>query len=126
MAISSGLAFGIQSVLGDVFKIIGPVIARRAIQIGRPESLHRLKESALVSRAFEIFAAGEHQVLEQMRETRFAGLLILGTDVVPNVHRDDRRLVVFVHEQRQPVFQHELFVRNIDVEIGNGILPAPR
>ncbi|MCG3120209.1 MAG: hypothetical protein ALAOOOJD_02834 [bacterium] len=93
-----------------ILKIIGAIFIRRAVQIGRPELLHHF-EIILI----EIFAAIEHQMLEQMRKAAFAGFLILRTDVVPHIHRHDRRFVIFVHDERQPIGQHEFLVRNVDV-----------
>ena len=45
----------------------------------------------------------EHQVLEQMREAGVSRLLVLGTDVVPDVDRDDRTVVIFVEEHVEAV-----------------------
>ena len=39
-----------------------------------------------------MFGAFEHQVLEQMREPPLVALLVLGTDVIPEVHRHDRQV----------------------------------
>jgi hypothetical protein len=47
-------------------------------------------------------------VLEEVREAGFARLFVLGADVIPDVDRDDRRFVILVDEQREPVRQHEL------------------
>src|SRR5262245_43297097 len=52
-------------------------------------------------------------MLEQVREARLAGLLVLRADVIPDVDGDDRRLVVLVDEQRQPVLERELLVGNV-------------
>ncbi len=34
--------------------------------------------------------------------------------MIPDVDRDDRRLAVFVHDQRQAVVQHELLIRDVE------------
>jgi hypothetical protein len=61
-----------------------------------------------------MLGAVEHQVLEQMRKSRATRPLILAAHVVPDVHGDDRRLVILVHDEREPVGQHMLGVRDID------------
>jgi hypothetical protein len=45
-------------------------------------------------------------MLEQVRETGFARLLILLT-VIPEVDRHDGRAAILVHNQRQPVGQND-------------------
>ena len=45
----------------------------------------------------------EHDVLEQVREAGLAGLLVLGSDVVPDVDGDDRREVVLGDDEAQAV-----------------------
>ena len=46
-----------------------------------------------------------------VRPARF----VLAADVVPDVHRDDRRLAVGVHDHAQAVGQGELLVRDVDL-----------
>ena len=89
-------------------EIVGAVLIGGAVEVGRSDSLQSL-EIVVV----EVFAAIEHQVFEEVRETGLAGLLIFRAHVIPDVHGDNRRLVVFVHDYRQAVRQHELFVWNI-------------
>src|ERR1035438_7707889 len=43
------------------------------------------------------------------------GPLVLRSDVIPDVHCDNGRLVVFMHDQGQPVLQDKFLVGNIDV-----------
>ena len=43
-----------------------------------------------------------------MREPGAARTLVLAADVVPDVHGDHGRLVVLVHDEREPVVEHEL------------------
>src|SRR5215472_19130345 len=55
-----------------------------------------------------------------MRETRFARLLVFRADVIPDVHGDDGRLVVFVDDQRETVVEHEFFKGDVDLGAGLG------
>src|SRR3989449_401037 len=71
-----------------------------------------------------MLAAVEHQVLEQMRESRPAGPLVLRAHVIPDVHGDDRRLVILMNEQRQAVFQHKALIRDRDGRRLRGARPA--
>ena len=45
----------------------------------------------------------EHQVLEQVREARAAGLLVLRSDVIPDRQVHDRRRVILEEDDLQPV-----------------------
>ena len=63
-----------------------------------------------------MLASAEHQVLEQVRKSGLAQLLVFRADVIPRVNRHDRRLVVLVHDHRQAVAQHEFLKWNIDVD----------
>ena len=94
---------------GDILEVIGPVVIRGAVLVGRADALEWLEVIVV-----EVLAAVEHQVLEEMREPGASRLLVLGAHVVPDVHGNNGRLVVFVHEQRQPIFQHEPLIRNGD------------
>ena len=105
----------------DVFEIVGAVVVGRAVLVRRADALERLEVVVV-----EVLAAVEHQMLEQMREPRAAGLLILGTHVVPDVHGDDGRLVVLVHQQRQAVFQNEPLVRDRNWRRRCGCDASPR
>ena len=51
----------------------------------------------------DVPGALEHHVLEQVREAGPAGLLVLGSDVVPEVDRDDGREVVLGDDHAQAV-----------------------
>ena len=68
---------------GKVFVIVGPVRGGRAVD-ARPEPLERLEEVARI-----VLRPLEHEMLEEMGEPALASLLVLGADVVPEVHRDD-------------------------------------
>ena len=45
----------------------------------------------------------EHHVLEQVSESAATGALVLGAHVVPGIHGNDGRLVIFMDNQRQAV-----------------------
>jgi hypothetical protein len=62
-----------------------------------------------------VLAAVEHQVLEQVRESRSARRLVLRADVVPDRDGDDRGLVVLVHDHPQPVVQAKLGERDVGI-----------
>ena len=91
------------------FEIVGAVGIGRAVEIGRANLLQRFKEVAR-----RIFRTVEHQMFEQMRKTRLARGFVLRSDAIPDRHRDDRRLVIFVHDHAQSVVEREALVRNID------------
>ncbi len=80
--------------VGNVLEVVGAVFVGGAVQIGGADPLDGLKIVVVV-----VLAAVEHQMLEEMREAGRARLLVLGADVIPDVHRDDRRLVILVHDQ---------------------------
>ena len=58
----------------------------------------------------------EHDVLEEVGETGLARHLVLRADVVPEVHRDDRREMVLCDDDPQPVV--EMVVAECD--LGDG------
>src|SRR5580700_2606050 len=100
----------VESGGGNIFKKVGAVEGSRTVQIGRAHGLESLDVHA-----FGVFAAAKHQVLEKMREARLSGLLVLGADVVPEVDRNDGRLVILMHDDGESVIESELLVRDIDV-----------
>ena len=93
-----------------VLEVVGAVLVGRAVEVGGADAFHRLEVVVV-----EVLGSVEHQVLEQMREACLAGLFILGTDVVPNVDRNDRSLAVLMHEESESVVQNELLERNFDL-----------
>ena len=93
-----------------ILEIIRAVVVGRAVQVRGADALHGLDIAAL-----RMVAAAKHQVLEKMRETRLPQLFVLRPHVIPGVDRDNRRLVVLMHNQRKPVLQHKFLVRNIHV-----------
>jgi hypothetical protein len=54
----------------------------------------------------------EHDVLEEVGEARMPRLLVLGADVVPEVHRHHRREVVLRDDQAEAVGQ--AFIGELD------------
>ena len=50
-----------------------------------------------------------------MGEASLARVLILGADVVPEVGRDDWRLVILMHDDAQTILERELLERNIQI-----------
>ena len=50
----------------------------------------------------------EHQVLEQVREAGVARPLVLRPDVVPEVDRDDRHVVILVQDHVEAVGERVL------------------
>ena len=96
-----------------VLEVVGAVFVRRAVQVGGADALERALELLVV-----VLAPVEHQVLEQVGEAGPAGALVLRADVIPDVDRDDRRLVVLVDEHGQAVRQHEPLVGDVDGGLG--------
>ena len=94
----------------DVLEVVRAVEVGGAVHVGGAHPVERLEVVVV-----EVLAAVEHQVLEQVREARLAELLVLRSDVVPDVHRHDRRLVVLAHDQREPVVEDELLVGDVDL-----------
>jgi hypothetical protein len=58
----------------------------------------------------DVGRAFEHEVLEEMGETRAARLFVLGSDVVPELEVDDRRGMILVRDNGQPVVEPFLAV----------------
>jgi hypothetical protein len=65
-------------------------------------------------------------VLEEVSETGLAGDLVLRSDVVPDVEGNDRRLVVLVDDQRQPVVEGEFLEGDVDLAVSAASRGAPR
>jgi hypothetical protein len=82
-------------------EVVGPVLAGGPVQVGRADPLQHLEVVVV-----EVLGAIEHEVFEEVGEAGLPEPLVLGPDVVPDVHGDDRRLVVLVHHQREAVGQH--------------------
>ena len=84
----------IEGRCGHVFEVVSAVVVGGAVQVGGADFFHGVNVTA-----GGMFAAAEHQVLEEMREAGFARLFVFRADVVPEVHGDDGRLMVFVDNQ---------------------------
>ena len=87
----------LECVAGHGLVIDRVVLARRAVQVGA-QLLERHEVIAVV-----VLRALEHHVLEEVGKAGSAGLFVLRADPVPEIDRDDRRLVVFVKQDRQAV-----------------------
>ena len=92
---------------GHDFPIVRPISVGRAVQ-RRPCRLQRLKEAAVV-----VLRPFEHQMLEQMREARVTGTLVLRSDVIPDVDRDDGTPVRFVQQHVEAIGERMLAERNV-------------
>jgi hypothetical protein len=57
-----------------------------------------------------VLGAVEEEVLEEVREAGATALLVARTDVVPEVHRDQRHAVVLKHDHAQAVVERERLV----------------
>ena len=88
--------------------VIGPVGVRGSVE-QRTRLLQRLKEAAVV-----VLGTLEHQVLEQVRETRAPGAFVLRADVVPEVDRDDGHPPIFVDDDVQAVGEGAFGVWQLD------------
>ncbi len=95
----------LQGGAGDGLEVIGAVEPRRAVVIGRA---HFREVLEVVIR--RVFRAVEHQVFEQVGKAGLAFRLVLGADIVPYRHVDDRRLAVFMHQHGEAVCQLELLI----------------
>ena len=95
-------------------EIRGAVVRRRAV-VAAADALGEL----VVQPVRHVARPGEHDVLEQVREPRAAGQLVLGPDVVPEVDRHGRRRAVGGQNDRQAVRKRVAFERNPD-RVGPG------
>jgi hypothetical protein len=68
--------------------------------------------------AGHVLRALKHHVLEEMRETCPAGLLVRRPDVIPEVHGHERKPVIFAQDHVQAVRQRELLVVNFQRAAG--------
>ena len=76
-------------------------IRRRRRVVATATALHARVELA----RRHLLRPHEHQVLEEMREARPLRWLVLRSDVVPEVDRDERQSMVFVKDDRQTVVE---------------------
>ena len=98
MRSASSFTARLDAVGGEELVVVGPVDPRRRVRLGAA-----LLELAVEVARLEVLGLVEHQVLEEVREPRLAGLLVPRADVEPGVVRDDRRARVDEHEHREPV-----------------------
>ncbi len=99
-----------------VLEIVGAVGVGGAVLIGGADQFEGFEEFALV-----VFRALEHQVFEQVRETAAAERLVLGSDVVPDVDGDDRRLTVGMHDHTQAIRQGEFLIGDVHGRGAGGV-----
>ena len=66
----------------------------------------------------------KHQVLKQMRKTRPPRLLILRTDVKPQICRHYRQRIIPNQIHIQSILEHKMFKRNIHALLLHGHLPT--
>ena len=113
--------FGKQRIIDcrdrHIFEIVGTVFVRGAVQVGCTDTLHGFDVSIA-----NVFASSEHQVLKQVREARFAGLFVLRTDVVPEIHRDDWTRMILVQDHVEPVRERMLAVGDVHRTTVSGIV----
>jgi phage shock protein PspC (stress-responsive transcriptional regulator) len=100
-------------------EVVRPVLVGGSVHAGSAHAIERLEVVVVV-----VLAAVEHQVLEQVSEAGLAELHVGRPDVVPDVDRDDRGLVVLVHDQRQAVVQDVPRVGDGDDPLGGLARPA--
>ena len=63
----------------------------------------------------------EHQMLEEMRKAGTSRPLVLGADVIPDVHRHDRHVMVLVDDHVETVGERALRVGKIDGGHGSAL-----
>jgi hypothetical protein len=93
----------VQRVARHRLEIVGAVEPGGGIEIRGAEALQRAQVFTVV-----VLRALEHQVLEQVGKAGAATHFVLRADVVPDVDRDDRRLVVLVNDHGEPVVHTSL------------------
>jgi hypothetical protein len=89
------------------FPVVRSIRVRRSVERGAG-ALQRLKEPAIV-----VLRSFEHQVLEEVRESGMAGAFVLRSDVIPDVHGNDRTRVVFVEQDIESVAERVLGERKV-------------
>ena len=82
------------------FEVVGPIQPGRAVH----RAAGSLDQRDVLGLG-DVARALEHHVLEEVREPGLARLLVLGSDVVPDVDRNDRSEVVLGDDQAQAVGQ---------------------
>ena len=86
-------------------EVVGPVLRRRSVVLSaRAFDQVRMHSLRRVRRPFE------HEVFEEMGESGTAGPLVSRPHVVPQIHRHDRRGMIFGINDAQPVRKDETLV----------------
>jgi hypothetical protein len=67
----------------------------------------------------------EHQVLEEVREPGMAWTFVLGSDVIPEVHRNDRARVVLVQQNIKAIGQRVLAERDVQRKLPQVSIELP-
>src|SRR5258708_21264697 len=111
----------VQRVAGHILKKVGAIFGGGAVEVRGADLFHDFKESPLIGAPLEMFAAGEHEMLEEVGKTGLARLLVFRADMIPEVDRDDGGLVVLMNDEGQPVLQDKFLVRNIDLNVQNAL-----
>ena len=97
----------IERVGGHDLPVIRAVGIRRSVQRSA-RFLERLEVPFVV-----VLRALEHQVLEEMRKARPPRLLVLRSDVIPDVDRYDRAVVVLMDENVEAIRQRVSRIRDV-------------
>ena len=90
-----------QRIARHLLKVVGSILPCGAVHAGGTDPLHRLEPIVV-----EVLAAVEHQMFEEVGEAGASGTFVLGTHMVPDIHGHDRRLVIFMYDDSQTVFQN--------------------
>ena len=109
----------LQRIGWNDFPVIGPIGVGRSVQ-RRASALERLKVSAVV-----MLRSLEHQVLEEVREPCMARAFVLGSDVVPEIHRHDRARVVLVQQNIKAIGQRVLAERDVQRKLPQVSIELP-
>src|SRR6266850_4099792 len=99
---------GIERVDGHILEVRGAIEPRVAVHLRGTGADQRPEELVVM-----VLGVREHQVLKQVRKACTARSLVLAAHVIPDVHGDDWRLVVLVHDQREAVRQNVLLIWNV-------------
>jgi hypothetical protein len=93
----------LELIRGQDLEVVRAIRGRRTVE--RSAGFLQELEVLLVA---DVLGALEEHVLEQVREARATAHFASAADVVVDVHGHDRIGVVFVHDQLEPVLEHEL------------------
>jgi hypothetical protein len=92
----------LQRRFGHILEEIGAIAVGGAVAVAGAEVVHRLAETVRM-----VLRAVEEEVLEQVREAGATAPLVARSDLVPDMHRDDRHAAILVHHHGQAVVQRE-------------------